>query len=225
MLLQEQEEYAQGFIQALEKLHQSNGQPWLVTTNSSGDPTPVSGANLQSLLTSLMAVQSPLVVTSVAHHFTTGSVATDLVTSPSQNVTASNSNATNVTSSINFSNVDSGVILNPAVHRNPNPNLMPWHQPEMPQTVPCVYSSPPDSPDDGRLEQKRARNRVAAQKCRIRKIERIVELSERVRELKAQNACLAQTSNELQSQLNGIKRQLLLHVTSGCQVMAGGGLA
>lgn len=224
LLLQEQEEYAQGFIQALEKLHKSNGQPWLVTTSSSGDPTSANGANLQSLLTSLIAVQSPLVMTSVANHFNIGSVATDLGTSPSQDVTASNANAAVVTSSsINFSHVDSSIIVNPAMHRNPNHDLLPWQQHEMPQTVPCVYSSPPNSPDDSRIEQKRARNRIAAQKCRIRKIERIVELSERVRELKAQNAGLAQTSNKLQSQLEDIKRQLLLHVTSGCQVMSSSG--
>lgn len=220
--LQEQEEYAQGFIQALEKLHKSNGQPYLVTTSSSGDMTPASGANLQSLLTSLLAVQSPFVVTSIANHFHTGSVTAAL---PSQDVTASDSNAgVVISSSINFSNVDSGTIVNPTTHRNPN--LLPLQQQEMPQTVPCGYSSPPDSPDDGRLEQKRARNRIAAQKCRIRKIERIVDLSERVRELKAQNACLAQTSNELRSQLEDIRRQLLLHFTSGCHVMvSGGGLA
>jgi hypothetical protein len=94
-------------------------------------------------------------------------------------------------------------------------------QPDDPQTVPCldVTSSPGSPSDDPRLEHKRARNRVAAQRCRIRKMERISELSERVRELRGENDRLALVSHELHGQVDVLKRQILEHVGGGCQVM------
>ncbi|NP_001268726.1 uncharacterized protein LOC101863323 [Aplysia californica] len=94
-----------------------------------------------------------------------------------------------------------------------------------PQTVPCLSSSPPLSPinmesqEKIKLERKRARNRVAARKCRTRKLERIARLEDRVKELKGQNSDLVTTATNLRDQVMKLKQQIVEHVNSGCQIM------
>ena len=96
---------------------------------------------------------------------------------------------------------------------------------EEPQTVPCLSSSPPLSPinmesqERIKLERKRARNRVAARKCRTRKLERIARLEERVKDLKGQNNDLLTTATSLREQVMKLKQQIVEHVNSGCQIM------
>jgi transcription factor AP-1 len=104
------------------------------------------------------------------------------------------------------------------------PRLLQLKQ-EEPQTVPCLGSTPPISPINMesqeviKLERKRARNRVAARKCRTRKLERISRLEDRVNELKSQNSDLTGTANNLRDQVCRLKQQIMEHVNSGCQVM------
>lgn len=104
-------------------------------------------------------------------------------------------------------------------------NLQLTHLKEEPQTVPCLGSTPPLSPINMesqeiiKLERKRARNRVAARKCRTRKLERISRLEDRVKELKGQNSDLTATASSLREQVFRLKQQIMDHVNSGCQVM------
>ncbi|CAG01671.1 unnamed protein product [Tetraodon nigroviridis] len=72
---------------------------------------------------------------------------------------------------------------------------------EEPQTVPEMPGeTPPLSPIDMesqeriKAERKRMRNRIAASKCRKRKLERISRLEEKVKTLKSQNSELASTA-------------------------------
>ncbi|KAL8177918.1 UNVERIFIED_CONTAM: hypothetical protein K2H54_023489 [Gekko kuhli] len=97
-----------------------------------------------------------------------------------------------------------------------------------PQTVPEVASfgdSPPLSPIDMdtqeriKAERKRLRNRIAASKCRRRKLERISRLEEKVKSLKTQNTELASTANLLREQVAQLKQKVLSHVNSGCQLL------
>jgi len=97
---------------------------------------------------------------------------------------------------------------------------------EEPQTVPCLDEAMPDLPmgvHSERIEVKRARNRLAAQRCRGRKLERIAVLSDRVGVLKGQNAALAGVSVTLREELASLRRQLMHHVNIGCRVMVRGG--
>ncbi|OXU25797.1 hypothetical protein TSAR_008289 [Trichomalopsis sarcophagae] len=93
-----------------------------------------------------------------------------------------------------------------------------------PQTVPSVSSSPPMSPIDMesqeriKLERKRQRNRVAASKCRRRKLERISRLEDRVKVLKNENSDLSQVINKLKESISRLKEQVIDHVNSGCQI-------
>uniref|UniRef100_A0A8C6WW23 Transcription factor JunB n=1 Tax=Neogobius melanostomus TaxID=47308 RepID=A0A8C6WW23_9GOBI len=97
-----------------------------------------------------------------------------------------------------------------------------------PQTVPDLLSSdgsPPMSPIDLetqeriKAERKRLRNRLAATKCRRRKLERIARLEEKVKGLKSDNAGLSNTASVLRDQVAQLKQKVLTHVSSGCQLM------
>ncbi|XP_052896454.1 transcription factor Jra [Anopheles moucheti] len=84
--------------------------------------------------------------------------------------------------------------------------------------------SPPVSPIDMesqeriKLERKRLRNRVAASKCRRRKLERISKLEDRVKELKAQNSELGGVVCSLKQHIFQLKQQVIEHHNSGCTI-------
>jgi transcription factor AP-1 len=96
---------------------------------------------------------------------------------------------------------------------------------EEPQTVPCGLNSPPPSPinmadqEVFKLERKRARNRIAARKCRTRKLERIARLEDKVSELKGQNNDLSSQASKLRDEVCKLKQTIIEHVNSGCQIM------
>ncbi|KAL1132571.1 hypothetical protein AAG570_010523 [Ranatra chinensis] len=96
-----------------------------------------------------------------------------------------------------------------------------------PQTVPDPGSTPPLSPIDMecqeriKLERKRLRNRVAASKCRRRKLDRIARLEDKVKLLKGENAELASVANKLREQVCSLKEEAMEHVHSGCQILTG----
>ncbi|XP_062404463.1 transcription factor JunB-like isoform X2 [Sardina pilchardus] len=100
---------------------------------------------------------------------------------------------------------------------------------EEPQTVPDLLSSddggsPPMSPIDMedqervKAERKRLRNRLAATKCRKRKLERIARLEDKVKVLKTDNAGLSSAATLLREQVAQLKRKVMTHVNSGCQL-------
>lgn len=92
---------------------------------------------------------------------------------------------------------------------------------EEPQTVP---QSPPVSPIDMvnqeriKLERKRLRNRVAASKCRKRKLERISKLEDKVKDLKTQNTELCSIVFNLKQHVIQLKQQVIEHHNSGCTI-------
>uniref|UniRef100_A0AAG5D4X7 BZIP domain-containing protein n=1 Tax=Anopheles atroparvus TaxID=41427 RepID=A0AAG5D4X7_ANOAO len=84
--------------------------------------------------------------------------------------------------------------------------------------------SPPISPIDMdsqeriKLERKRLRNRVAASKCRRRKLERISKLEDKVKDLKTQNSELGSMVCNLKQHIFQLKQQVLEHHNSGCTI-------
>ncbi|XP_030629735.1 transcription factor JunD [Chanos chanos] len=97
-----------------------------------------------------------------------------------------------------------------------------------PQTVPDMQSfgdSPPLSPIDMdtqeriKAERKKLRNRIAASKCRKRKLERISRLEDKVKTLKSQNTELASTASVLREQVAQLKQRVMNHVNNGCQLL------
>merc|ERR1711951_103335 len=69
-----------------------------------------------------------------------------------------------------------------------------------------------------KLERKRARNRLAATKCRKRKLDRISHLEGRVTDLKDTNAELTTAASELRKQVSELKQQILQHCQNGCNI-------
>ncbi|XP_013114399.1 transcription factor Jra [Stomoxys calcitrans] len=85
-------------------------------------------------------------------------------------------------------------------------------------------SSPPVSPIDMetqekiKLERKRQRNRVAASKCRKRKLERISKLEDKVKMLKGENTDLGSIIKNLKEHVAQLKQQVIEHIESGCSI-------
>lgn len=70
-----------------------------------------------------------------------------------------------------------------------------------------------------KVERKRARNRIAARKCRTRKLERISRLEEKVNDLKTKNNELLQHATSLNDQVVQLKQQIMDHMKTGCQII------
>ena len=194
----EQEAYARGFVDALEQLHQTEGVPYQA---ESTDEEPVSTSTYAVLSTPSLAV------TSEATPFVT------TTTLPGSRVP------------ICSTQPHVGTTTLPPVYRDRSPLGLPHHVKEEPQTVPCLGLTPPLSPinlesqERIKLKRKRERNRVAARKCRTRKLERISRLEDRVSILKGQNNDLSDTAKSLRDQVFGLKQEIVEHVNSGCQMM------
>lgn len=88
----------------------------------------------------------------------------------------------------------------------------------------AAASPPPHSPIDMddqeriKLERKRQRNRVAASKCRKRKLERISKLEDKVKNLKSDNSDLGLLLKQLKENVCKLKQQVIEHINSGCDI-------
>ncbi|XP_022916554.1 transcription factor Jun isoform X2 [Onthophagus taurus] len=96
---------------------------------------------------------------------------------------------------------------------------------EEPQIVPSISTTPPMSPVDMeyqermKLERKRQRNRLAASKCRSRKLERISKLEDRVKILKNENNELALILNQHKEEVGLLKLEVMNHHSAGCNII------
>jgi hypothetical protein len=73
--------------------------------------------------------------------------------------------------------------------------------------------------DRWRLERKRAKNRVAAARCQMRKLERIAKLEDKARDLRNYNAQLSQTAAALHEHVAKLQKQILSHTERGCRLL------
>lgn len=69
-----------------------------------------------------------------------------------------------------------------------------------------------------KVERKKARNRIAASKCRLRRLQRESDLQEKVRRLKDHNQELNNELNSLREKVHNLKRVLMKHMRTGCSV-------
>ncbi|XP_067416580.1 transcription factor JunB [Emydura macquarii macquarii] len=195
---EEQEGFADGFVKALDDLHKINHMPPPnVSIAAASVASSVYGASLHP--------EPPPVYT---------------------NLTSYNPSPMTTTSSYPTANLS--YLPQPQSYRAHS--LDPSHPSrlqvfkEEPQTVPDVQS-PPVSPinmeDQERIkvERKRLRNRLAATKCRKRKLERIARLEDKVKTLKTENAGLSSTASVLRDQVAQLKQKVMNHVNNGCQLL------
>eukprot|EP00914_Ancora_sagittata_P000766 GHVO01002084.1.p1 GENE.GHVO01002084.1~~GHVO01002084.1.p1 ORF type:complete len:307 (-),score=56.88 GHVO01002084.1:948-1751(-) len=199
---EEQEAYARGFVDALNKLHSGVPPPKDAAVNG---VNPISSLQASSASPSQSASYTMLTT----------------VTAPNVNAVSQSQANFATTASLPSTVMTSESILPDHLNR--------LKKEEDPQTVPCIADqSPPMSPmmpinmesqELKKLERKRARNRVAARKCRTRKLERISRLEDRVSDLRNTNTDLTSTASSLREQVFKLKQQIMEHVNSGCQVM------
>ena len=69
-----------------------------------------------------------------------------------------------------------------------------------------------------KVERKKARNRIAASKCRNKRLQREADLESKVKVLKDHNKELNDEVNGLREQITNLKKALLQHMRTGCQV-------
>lgn len=207
----EQEGFAEGFVRALAELHSQNILP-----NGTLAPQPPAAA--AATTTGLPPV--PSIAGNTGYNGT-------LHSEPPVYANLNSFNPTTITSAPAFN----GGAIGFASQHHASPPLPVQHPrlqalKEEPQTVPEMPGeTPPLSPIDMesqeriKAERKRMRNRIAASKCRKRKLERIARLEDKVKNLKSQNSELASTANLLREQVAQLKQKVMNHVNSGCQLM------
>lgn len=231
---EEQEAYARGFVDALAELHKTG----IDDVTEDGVPIqPQPQGQATTTMTTLQPVQSMHPGTSAvsvaqSQHLAQATSGYTFTTATSTLPTTISAQAPMPTVVSNHQ-PEIGEIMPMDVSRTSSPALMqqqlPIHQrvmqlKEEPQMVPN-YNTPPMSPinlehqEVQKLDRKRARNRVAARKCRYRKLERISKLEDRVKELTGQKNDLATSATNLKDQVARLKQQIMEHVNSGCKVM------
>ncbi|XP_060760427.1 junB proto-oncogene, AP-1 transcription factor subunit b [Neoarius graeffei] len=215
----EQEGFAEGFVKALDELHKMHQPPPNVSIGAGGVTTCSVAA--PSAFGSALQPEAPVYTT--LNPYCPSLVSSTTATSSYPSATISylpppaHADA--------YQNPLAGGV-HPAQQQQQQQRFVPLK--EEPQTVPDMHSSdgtPPVSPIDMesqeriKAERKRLRNRLAATKCRRRKLERIARLEDRVKVLKSDNAGLSSTASLLREQVAQLKQKVLRHVSSGCQLM------
>lgn len=185
----DEQEFAEGFVKALEDLHKQN--------QLNGGPC----VPLNRLTSSALAMPTdlPVYTNLSAYGSTTVNYSTETIPFPP-----------------------------PPPPQSAHPASAQQALKDEPQTVPDMQSfgdSPPLSPIDMdtqeriKAERKKLRNRIAASKCRKRKLERISRLEDKVKSLKNQNTELASTASVLREQVAQLKQRVMNHVNNGCQLL------
>ena len=206
---EEQDAYARGFVDALAELYKKEM------------PTEEAISLAQAQVATAVP-NSSIALNTSTNTLTTLQPVSTVAQQPPNQVTSSNALTTAASCGIPMSQTQTIDISSIPVSTMSNQIAQ---VKEEPQTVPCMGLTPPISPIDMdsqekiKLERKRERNRQAARKCRTRKLERISRLEERVAQLKGENNDLSTTATSLRDQVARLKKQIMEHVNSGCQVM------
>ena len=253
----EQEMYAQGFLDALDQLHTSTSgprdlvrQPAAVTVPQDMIRQPAAGNHHKALSSGghrsvIHPHMSPEVGNSpiaTGPNPTLGAVAPyvtatldfipNITTSQPEATTAYNRSSTSHNYPTNsytpFPSMFSGSPAVDAYGGYSNPPIggssaahiiggpaMPTHQiGEIQRVMPADMQTQ----EHMKEERKKARNRLAASKCRLRRLQRESELQSKVRVLREHNQELNSEVTDLKEQINNLKRALIQHMKGGCQV-------
>ena len=222
---EQQEMYARGFMEALQKLHdQQEPSGQYTAVNSLNSNALVQGALNLSFATAAAAAASGINSTTSTVASTTPLLSAGTSTISTQALPLSSfSGATQI-----FPDFQ-----RPAVSTNYGQPLnvqIPPQQPRLDNVKlenesQVVPGTPPLPPIDLALqetvknERKKQRNRVAASKCRKRKLEKEADLEEKVDKLKNINSKLSSEVYELKKQVSQLKLQVMDHVQGGCEIM------
>ncbi|CAL9695665.1 unnamed protein product [Knipowitschia caucasica] len=209
----EQEGFAEGFVRALAELHHqhmpapTNVTSAQATVNNALPPvSSVAGASYNH--SSSMRPESP-----IYEDLNTFNPAISTVSAPNYTTSAPTMSFSAAPQLPMYGQTSSGQL--PRLTLKEEPQTVP----EMPGETPPLSPIDMESQERIKAERKRMRNRIAASKCRKRKLERISRLEDKVKNLKSQNSELASTANMLREQVAQLKQKVMNHVNSGCQLM------
>jgi len=197
---EEQEAYARGFVDALGELHKNYGTPVVGVSGPGGQVAASGGQGKVGPLTTTTTAQLP------------GSIF----------MSQANPRVGGVPQQQQRLNVvpQRAVMFQPKVEGAQTvPTFTNLNIPTATSIPTSITPINLDDQESAKLDRKRARNRLAATRCRNRKLERISRLEDRVKELKGQNTSLADTAAALRDQVCRLKQSIIEHTQSGCQVM------
>ncbi|XP_068676227.1 transcription factor Jun-like [Montipora capricornis] len=224
---EQQEMYARGFMEALQRLHDQQGNESQNAAIAAVQSIPMS--SIQS------TVNMPFVTANGANSATnTVASATPVMCSATSTISTQSLPLVSLQSA-GANQIFPDFQRNAACNFDPSTSLsqilsvqIPAQRLENikvenePQVVP---GTPPLPPIDLALqetvknERKKQRNRVAASKCRKRKLEKEADLQQKVDELKDINLKLHSEVSDLKKQVTNLKVQVMKHVHSGCEIM------
>lgn len=223
---EQQEMYARGFMEALQKLHDQQ--------EPSGQCTAVNSLNSNALVQGALNLSFATAAAAAAASGINSTTSTVASTTP----LLSAGTSTISTQALPLSSFSGATQIfpdfqRPAVSTNYGQPLnvqIPPQQPRLDNVKlenesQVVPGTPPLPPIDLALqetvknERKKQRNRVAASKCRKRKLEKEADLEEKVDKLKNINSKLSSEVYELKKQVSQLKLQVMDHVQGGCEIM------
>ncbi|KAL4656022.1 transcription factor AP-1-like [Arapaima gigas] len=209
----EQEGFAEGFVRALAELHHQHMPGGVSVTSATQTSIAADLAGASSIPGS--APYSCTMRSEPPEYTDLNSFNQTMTTAPAATYSSANS-------TMSYSVAEPHHLSSQLSIQHPRLQALkeePQTVPEMPGETPPLSPIDMESQERIKAERKRMRNRVAASKCRKRKLERISRLEEKVKTLKSQNSELASTANMLREQVAQLKQKVMNHVNSGCQLM------
>jgi len=226
---EQQEMYARGFMEALQKLHdQQEPSGHNAALNALNSNALVQGALNFSFASAAAAAANGINSTTSTVASTTPLLSTGTSTISTQALPLSSfSGATQIFP--DFQRPAAGPIPSTSFAQPLNVQIPPQQQRldnvKLENESQVVPGTPPLPPIDLALqetvknERKKQRNRVAASKCRKRKLEKEADLEEKVDKLKNINSKLSSEVLQLRKQVCQLKLQVMDHVQGGCEIM------
>lgn len=217
---EEQEAYARGFLEALGQLHKGQeNEPMMMMTDCSATTIGQLSQQHQQPLTTINAVeikpQSSLIRPM------------NIVPQPYMMYTTTTTmpgNAVSTSLPTVIDNMNGARTSTPPQYMNLSNQPMIMRLKEEPQMVPSMSPSPSVQPINMeeqeliKIDRKRARNRLAARKCRQRKLDHIATLEDRLRDLKGDRDRLQSTARSLKDQVEQLRQQIMRHKEKGCNL-------
>ena len=234
----EQEMYAQGFLDALDQLHQRQNKSGGLLDNGVAHHTGYCGTHASH---ANFSHSNPLSLASVAPTYVTAS----MDTIPDFSNTQGSQSTFQVNTSSSGHGHDAYVFggMMPFVQTpQPHPldtyggyNVLPSDpmgsngsihsddaygqvNPDLLRELQAVVPADMRTQEHMKVERKKARNRIAASKCRLRRLQRESELSTKVKALRTHNQELRDQLNELKGQLTDLKTTINRHIKNGCRI-------
>ncbi|CAG0882685.1 unnamed protein product [Cyprideis torosa] len=89
----------------------------------------------------------------------------------------------------------------------------------IPSPSPSLCGGGSEEQEKLRLERKRLRNRIAASKCRQKKLDKISELQKQISILASNNDRLSEEASQLRHDVEALQKQFLRHQEAGCALL------